>query len=94
MVAPTQRSTAIDESLLRMKTWMPLATPIAQFFEDAAAGTLPNVVFLDPGFLGDTRSDEHPHGLWELFLTRIPARYDLIGVEAQLAMTLRPLIAP
>jgi phospholipase C len=40
----------------------PIATPIARFFEDAAAGRLANVVFLDPGFLGDTRSDEHPHG--------------------------------
>jgi hypothetical protein len=40
------------------------------------------------------RSDEHPAGLWQLFLTRLPARYDLIGVEAQLAMTLRPLLAP
>ena len=40
------------------------------------------------------RSDAHPQGLWELFLTRLPARYDLIGVEAQVAMTLRPLITP
>lgn len=41
---------------------LPIASPIARYFEDAAAGTLPNVVFLDPGFLGDTRTDEHPHG--------------------------------
>ena len=41
---------------------LPIASPIANFFADAAAGTLPNVVFLDPGFLGDTRTDEHPHG--------------------------------
>jgi phospholipase C len=34
----------------------------ADYFADAAAGTLPNVVFLDPGFLGDLRTDEHPHG--------------------------------
>jgi hypothetical protein len=40
------------------------------------------------------RSDEHPGGLWELFLTRLPARCDLIGVEAQIAMTLRPLLTP
>ncbi len=41
---------------------VPFATPLAGYFEDAAAGTLPRVVFLDPGFLGDTRTDEHPHG--------------------------------
>ena len=40
----------------------PFASPIARYFEDAAAGRLPNVVFLDPGFIGDTRTDEHPHG--------------------------------
>jgi phospholipase C len=34
----------------------------ARYFTDAAAGQLPNVVFLDPGFLGATRTDEHPHG--------------------------------
>jgi phospholipase C len=40
----------------------PVTSPLARYFEDAAAGTLPKVVFLDPGFLGDTRTDEHPHG--------------------------------
>jgi len=39
-----------------------IASPIAGYFEDAAAGRLPNVVFLDPGFVGETRTDEHPHG--------------------------------
>jgi phospholipase C len=36
--------------------------PINQFFADAAAGTLPNVYFVDPGFLGDHRTDDHPGG--------------------------------
>ncbi|MCW5893284.1 MAG: twin-arginine translocation signal domain-containing protein [bacterium] len=40
----------------------PIASPIANYFEDAAAGRLPRVVFLDPGFLGEFQSDEHPHG--------------------------------
>ena len=35
---------------------------IADYFADAAAGTLPNVVFIDPRFVGDLRTDEHPHG--------------------------------
>jgi phospholipase C len=39
-----------------------ISSPIENYFEDAAAGRLPNVVFLDPGFLGGTRTDEHPHG--------------------------------
>lgn len=40
----------------------PISSPAANYFTDAAAGTLPNVVFLDPGFVGDLRTDEHPHG--------------------------------
>jgi phospholipase C len=36
--------------------------PIADYYADAAAGTLPQVAFIDPIFLGDenTESDEHP----------------------------------
>jgi phospholipase C len=36
------------------------AAPIAQFAADAAAGTLPQVAFVDPSFLGETENDEHP----------------------------------
>lgn len=41
--------------------------PIAQYYEDAAAGSLPNICFVDPPFKdgggGDgTSADEHPHG--------------------------------
>ena len=35
---------------------------IEHFYADAAAGTLPNVVFVDPGFTTGYRTDEHPHG--------------------------------
>ncbi len=38
------------------------SSPIANFFEDAAQGRLPNVVFLDPGFIGGNETDEHPLG--------------------------------
>src|SRR5262249_128384 len=38
------------------------ASPFANYFEDAAAGRLPNVVFLDPGFVGEHETDEHPLG--------------------------------
>jgi phospholipase C len=41
---------------------LPISSPIADYFTDAAAGQLANVVFLDPAFLGDLRTDEHPHG--------------------------------
>lgn len=37
------------------------------------------------------RCEGSPAGCWRLLLTRLPARFDLLGVEAQLAMTLRPL---
>ena len=41
--------------------------PIAQFYQQAAEGTLPNICFVDPPFKdgggGDgTSADEHPHG--------------------------------
>jgi len=36
--------------------------PMSQYYADAAAGTLPQVSFLDPGYFGtrNTESDEHP----------------------------------
>ena len=34
---------------------------IENLFVDALAGTLPNVVFVDPGFTTGLRTDEHPH---------------------------------
>jgi phospholipase C len=36
--------------------------PLAEYYADAAAGTLPPVAFIDPKFLGDvtTQTDEHP----------------------------------
>ena len=35
--------------------------PIEQYFSDAEAGTLPSVAFVDPSFLTETRTDDHPH---------------------------------
>ena len=40
---------------------MPLATTLDGFFDDASAGNLPNVVFVDPRFVGPDRNDDHPH---------------------------------
>lgn len=40
-----------------------ITSPLAQFISDAAAGTLPNVSFVDPSFLGEaagTSNDDHP----------------------------------
>jgi phospholipase C len=40
-----------------------IASPLAQFISDAAAGTLPEVSFVDPSFLGEdnaTSNDDHP----------------------------------
>jgi phospholipase C len=34
--------------------------PISQFAVDAAAGTLPQVAFVDPSFVGEMENDEHP----------------------------------
>jgi phospholipase C len=41
-----------------------ISKPFSQFLADAAAGTLPNVAFVDPGFAGETTddsNDDHPH---------------------------------
>jgi phospholipase C len=35
---------------------------IAEYLLDAATGNLPNVSFVDPGFLSGMRTDDHPHG--------------------------------
>jgi phospholipase C len=35
--------------------------PIDAYFADAEAGTLPNVAFVDPPFLGPNQADDHPH---------------------------------
>ena len=45
--------------------YLPISRPIAQFYADAAAGTLPAVSFVDPSFLGEAQgisNDDHPHG--------------------------------
>ena len=42
-----------------------ISKPFSQFLTDAAAGTLPNVAYVDPGFAAettDTSNDDHPHG--------------------------------
>lgn len=39
-----------------------ISHPVADFFTDCAAGSLPAVSFVDPGFVGATRTDNHPHG--------------------------------
>jgi phospholipase C len=44
--------------------YLPIARPITEFFADAAAGTLPDVSFVEPRFLSaelGTSSDDHPH---------------------------------
>jgi phospholipase C len=40
----------------------PYSRKIDAFASDAAAGKLPSVTFVCPSFVGDTRSDDHPHG--------------------------------
>jgi phospholipase C len=40
----------------------PYLRTIDAYYEDAAAGRLPQVTFVDPAFLGEARSDDHPLG--------------------------------
>lgn len=57
--------------------YVDIARPVSNFFEDCAAGTLPEVSFVEPRFLGEAQglsSDYHPHGdirNGEVFLNRI-----------------------
>ena len=42
--------------------YLSLIKPIGDFYTDAAAGTLPNVAFVDPQFESDTGNSYHPPG--------------------------------
>jgi phospholipase C len=45
--------------------YLPISTPVEQFFLDAATGNLPAVSFVDPRFVGEAEGisgDDHPHG--------------------------------
>jgi phospholipase C len=45
-------------------TYLPISRALPQFFLDAAAGTLPEVAFVDPRFIDSTlgiSNDDHPH---------------------------------
>ena len=57
----------VDEPFLGLwgTKYLPLFKPAAQFLVDAAAGTLPNVSFVDPSFANENEGqsgDYHPHG--------------------------------
>ena len=41
---------------------LPFMRHLEAYFLDCAAGTLPNVTFVDPGFTTGLRTDDHPHG--------------------------------
>jgi phospholipase C len=44
--------------------YIPISRPVATFFADCAAGTLPSVSFVDPRFEGEDQGvsgDDHPH---------------------------------
>jgi phospholipase C len=73
-VPATYYYTDLPVLLLWGERMTPFIRPIDQFFADAAAGTLPRVVFVDPGFLEPLRTDDHPLGdirLGQRFLREI-----------------------
>ncbi|NLV54775.1 MAG: twin-arginine translocation signal domain-containing protein [Acidimicrobiales bacterium] len=41
-------------------TMLPFLAPITRYYEDCAAGTLPNVTFVEPTYLGANQEDDHP----------------------------------
>ncbi len=57
----------VDEPFIALwgEKYLSLAKPVGQFLVDAAAGTLPNVSFVDPSFANEDQGqsgDFHPHG--------------------------------
>ena len=61
-VPATYYYTEIPLLLLWGEQMSPYIAPIDRYFEQAAAGTLPNVVMVDPSFTGTLRADAHPKG--------------------------------
>ena len=62
---PTGRYYYSDLPILALwgSKYLPIASPLAQFVSDAAAGSLPNVSFVDPSFIGEgngVSNDDHP----------------------------------
>jgi phospholipase C len=55
-------STDLPTTALWGARLVPVTNPVVRLWADAAAGTLPNVTFVDPGFLTGMRTDDHPHG--------------------------------
>lgn len=54
--------TDLPTTLLWGARMTPWASEVDQYFQRCADGTLPAVSFVDPGFLGGSRTDNHPHG--------------------------------
>jgi phospholipase C len=52
--------------------------PIADFFADAAAGTLPQVSYVDPAFFGEEQNDEHPPSNPQLGQQFLESIYDAL----------------
>ena len=55
-------ATDLPSSLFFGPRSLPMIRPIADFFVDAEAGTLPNVVLVDPSYTSGFRMDDHPLG--------------------------------
>ncbi len=61
-VPATMYGTDLPTTLLWGPRLLPQTKPIAEYFAQAATGTLPNVVFVDPGVTSGMRTDDHPVG--------------------------------
>jgi phospholipase C len=65
-VATAEYFVDLPTALLWGPRMFPFVRRIDAFFDDASAGTLPNVTFVTPQFGGPYRTDDHPHGDIEL----------------------------
>jgi phospholipase C len=70
--------------------YVPISRPVGSFFTDCAAGTLPNVAFVDPRFEDEgsgTSGDDHPHADIRNGETFMNAIYDAVRRSPNWAST-------
>ena len=65
-------------------------SPIDDYFDDAAKGTLPSVVMVDPGFQGPDRSDNHPHGDIRMAQRYLNSVFGVRALSAMESLAVRP----
>src|SRR5262249_19217759 len=70
--------------------YVPISSPVAQFYADCAAGTLPDVAYVDPRFMDEgsgTSGDDHPHADIRVGQSFLNAIYNAVTTSPQWSRT-------